>query len=195
MKQSPQIQVLTSEANIKGNLGFWDAFIALFFAVTIPTAQSCAWITCWDGPWPGCSRCQPASLVAGLEGGLVTTVPKGTGVQLPHFRLLLAFGGYCLWGIIVVWLQPEVIPYPRPRFHAIQYSRPGGLELRWIFKLVSDFLKCLSQKLIFFSLLISYKKTLQMVWIRIALERFRLKNYCLMPLWPSWNQQQTSSVF
>lgn len=40
--------------------------------------------------------------VAELEGGLVTTVPKGIGVQLPHFRLLLAFEGSCLSGITVV---------------------------------------------------------------------------------------------
>lgn len=41
-------------------------------------------------------------LVAGLEGGLVTAVSEGTGVQPLPFRLLLAFGGYCLSGIIVV---------------------------------------------------------------------------------------------
>lgn len=131
-------------------------------------------------------------LVAGLVGGLVTTVPEGTGVQPPHFRLLLAI---CLSGIIVVWFQSKVIRYQRPRFHALQYSWPGGLDLGWTFKLVSNFLKCLSQKLIFFSLLISCNKTLQMVWIRIALERLRFKNYCLMSSWPPWNQQQTWNVF
>lgn len=53
---------------------------------------------------------------------------------------------------------------------------------------VSTFLRCFSWSSIFFLLLISCKKTLQVVWISLAPEGLGLETCCLVPLWPPWNQ-------
>lgn len=78
MKQSLNPGFDTRGQHIYLNLGFWDAFIVYFLQ--------------WPFPLHAPVRGSPAgivhglavvdanqNLVAGLEGGLVTTVPKGTG--------------------------------------------------------------------------------------------------------------------